>query len=112
MPDMKARLNLLTDEVQRGLLYYGVAIPIREQVEAPEFNRALPHTLGFATAVATEGACTLYDTGIMTDDSWCDETASGEGKTEYVEDFEPTLSARNPPNRIESPFPPSGKQAA
>lgn len=34
---------------------------------APEFNRALPHTLGFATAVATEGACTLYDTGIMSD---------------------------------------------
>jgi hypothetical protein len=33
----------------------------------PSFNRALPHTLGFATAVATEGACTLYDTGIMSD---------------------------------------------
>jgi len=34
---------------------------------APEFNRALPHTLGFATAWATDGACTLYDTGIMSD---------------------------------------------
>jgi hypothetical protein len=35
---------------------------------APEYNRALPHTLGFATATLSAGACTLYDTGLMSDD--------------------------------------------
>ncbi len=33
----------------------------------PSFNRALPHTLGFANVVAQEGNCRLYDSGIMTD---------------------------------------------
>lgn len=33
----------------------------------PSFNRALPHTLGFAKVVAEAGACKLYDTGIMND---------------------------------------------
>jgi hypothetical protein len=35
---------------------------------APEYNRALPHTLGFATARLSAGACTLYDSGLMSDD--------------------------------------------
>jgi hypothetical protein len=32
---------------------------------APNYNRALPHTLGFATPILTDGSCTLYDTGLM-----------------------------------------------
>lgn len=34
--------------------------------EEPEWNRALPHTLGWCTARATVGACTLYDPGLLT----------------------------------------------
>lgn len=36
--------------------------------EEASFQRALPHTLGFAKAIATVGACTLYDTGLMSDE--------------------------------------------
>ena len=35
--------------------------------DAPNYNRALPHTLGWCTARATVGACTLYDPGLMDD---------------------------------------------
>ncbi len=34
---------------------------------APNFNRALPHTLGFMATTETIGDCTLYDSGIMTE---------------------------------------------
>lgn len=34
---------------------------------APNYNRALPHTLGFAKPVLTMGNCTLWDSGLMND---------------------------------------------
>lgn len=34
----------------------------------PSYNRALPHTLGFASPVMTVGSCTLYDSGLMSDE--------------------------------------------
>lgn len=36
--------------------------------EGPNFNRALPHTLQFMTPKTTVGDCTLYDSGLVTDE--------------------------------------------